>query len=92
MLGSHGSRWARSASRARLQELLGGADTPAILFTASHGVEFANGDAKQLLHQGALLCQDWPGPLQWDKPIPEEHYLSADDVGSSSPSQRMISE
>lgn len=74
------------ATKARLTQLLGGDDTPALLFTASHGVEFPKDDLRQLPHQGALLCQDWPGPLRWPKgkAIPEEHYFSGDDVAGDS--------
>jgi hypothetical protein len=71
-----------AATKAQLGRLLGGEETPALVFTASHGMGFPNGDPRQLPHQGALLCQDWPGPLQWEKPIPEEHYFSAEDIGS----------
>ena len=41
---------------------------------------FPPADPRQLPHQGAILCRDWPGPLQWRKSIPQDFYFAADDL------------
>ncbi len=76
---------AGKANRSQLKHLLGGdpAQTPTLLFTASHGMEFTYdpdkpGSAeKQFKYQGALLCQDWPGP---NGKLQREHYFAAEDL------------
>ena len=68
------------AGKTRLAALLGGDQTPALLFTASHGMAYPLGHNLQLSHQGALVCQDWPGPLQWNQAIPHEHYFAGEDI------------
>jgi hypothetical protein len=68
------------ATKNSLSQLFKGTDTPALLFTASHGMSFPKADPRQFPHQGALLCQDWPGPQNWRGPIPEQFYFSADDL------------
>lgn len=71
------------ATKDRLSQLLHH-EPPALLFTASHGVEFDPIDSRQMVHQGAILCADWPGLRAWQsRAIPPQFYLSADDIAGS---------
>lgn len=49
---------------------------PSILFTGTHGMAFDATDPRQADHQGALVCQDWPGYGN----ISEAHWFAAQDV------------
>jgi hypothetical protein len=68
-----------------LKALLESEGRPTLLFTASHGVEFSKDEDAQRhrWHQGALLCQDWPGSIRWRKPIPQDFYFAGDDLEAS---------
>jgi hypothetical protein len=69
---------AATATKSRLGSIFQGEGSPALLFTASHGMGFPNGDPRQLDSQGALLCQDWPG--RGKGPVEPEHYFAAADL------------
>lgn len=71
---------AEDARKAQLAKLLGGDQTPAFLFTASHGMGFPAGHEQQCTDQGALLCQDWQGPKRHQGPVTKDLYFAADDV------------
>jgi hypothetical protein len=67
---------ADGATKANLLDQLHQAKPPAMLFTASHGMQLRSGQAAQATTQGALLCQDWTG-FGSVKPA---HILAASDV------------
>ena len=67
------------ASKDQLARLLGGAETPAFLFSASHGMGFStSGHPRQRAEQGAIVCGDWSGV----GPVGDAMRFSADDIGS----------
>jgi hypothetical protein len=78
------------ATKANLANLLGPHGAPDLLFTASHGVGFPNNHELQLDTQGALLCQDWPGPVKWREPVPPKFYFAASDVPGNANLRGMI--
>jgi hypothetical protein len=71
---------APSGDKAELARLLSGKDqTPALLFTASHGMVFPSAQKQQLREQGALMCQRWARGA----PILRDDYFAADDLGDA---------
>jgi hypothetical protein len=68
------------ATKAKIGEVFRGAipgGPPALIFTASHGAEFAAADAEvQRRRQGALITQEW----MRGQPVRPEQYFSADDL------------
>ncbi|HOT91995.1 MAG TPA: hypothetical protein PLJ78_07875 [Anaerolineae bacterium] len=71
---------AASGVRTELERLLsGGERTPALLFTASHGMVFPPDEwQRQLREQGALLCEPWARGM----PLRREDYFAAEDLGN----------
>ena len=92
-LGDVGATSARARPSRAWSDLLVGPDGPDVLFTAGHGRSAAPARPPEVV--GALLCQDWPGPLGAPGPVDEEHYVARDDLrrrrravpGSCSPSR-----
>lgn len=64
------------ATKRRLASLLGGTETPAVLFTATHGAVQRPAKPSHREVNGALLCQEWP----FRNPAKENHYFAAGDV------------
>ncbi len=71
---------AEAATRARLTSVLGGGETPAFLFTASHGMGLPSAHKAQARLSGALCCQDWPGPGTTGKT--RDYYFAGEDLAS----------
>lgn len=73
------------ATKAALLSRLGGDDAPAMAFTVSHGLSFSPDHPRQRAEQGALVCQDWPGPQGWNGPLPAEFFVTAADITDDRP-------
>lgn len=70
------------AHKAALSSLLESPQPPAFLFTASHGLGYPLGHPRQLSNQGALICQDWPGPKRWKDAPSADMLFGAADLSS----------
>lgn len=71
----------REATKDTLGKVLnvsGGDKPPAILFTAGHGLGLPLSDPKLVMHQGALITQDWGGGT-----VKPEHWFAGEDLGSA---------
>ncbi len=66
-----------AATRSRLIEVLSEANAaPTVMLAAAHGLGWRTEHDDQVVSQGALICQDWPG----NGPVEPHHVLSARDV------------
>lgn len=74
-----------AATKTQLSQIIHAEETPALLFTASHGLAFEDSDLRKPTCQGALLCQDWEGPKAWSTALLEDFYFSSNDIGKVSP-------
>ncbi|MCS6880934.1 MAG: C1 family peptidase [Oscillochloridaceae bacterium] len=70
---------AGEAGRAALERIVrgeGDARAPALLFAACHGLGLPLSDARLVLHQGALVTQDWNGAGN----VQREHWFAGEDL------------
>lgn len=70
------------ATKAALASLLG-AEAPALVFGACHGAVARCGAADQRAVHGALITQEWPGPLAAPAKLLPEWRLTADELSAS---------
>ncbi len=68
----------QNANKPALRRIMGGGETPALLFSSAHGLRLDKDDPQQLNLQGAIVCQDWPGP---GHPLCRDDCFSAEDIG-----------
>lgn len=67
------------ALKENLRQQLGGGETPAIFFSASHGIGWPYNHKLQLETQGGLVCQDWRRFDPQEKPM-LKHILTAKEI------------
>ncbi|WP_129632622.1 C1 family peptidase [Candidatus Oscillochloris fontis] len=67
---------AEQATRSNLEKLLTATKSPALLFTASHGIGLPLSDNKLVMHQGALVTADFGGFGS----IKRDHWMAGEDL------------
>ena len=82
-------RTGEDCRKGRMIDHLGGEKTPDLLFASCHGLVFPPGDPRQRAHQGALLCDEFPGPALRQPPTPDQ-YLCAEDIAETAPPAGLI--
>jgi hypothetical protein len=70
-----------SCTKSRLSQAL--ADSPTLLFTASHGLGFKNDNGHRRRRQGSLVMADWPGRDQWKGALPEDFCFAGNDIAAT---------
>lgn len=69
------------AKKSALRQWVGGSETPALLFAASHGLQVRADNQKGLSpldYQGALICADWPGQGPFEH---QDFVFAGNDLG-----------
>ncbi len=81
----------QQATRAQLLAMLRAEQTPALLFTSSHGVGFARDPVRAVREQGGLVCAGWSPPRRAAVArLDRELYMTADDVPDNATLHGMI--
>jgi hypothetical protein len=76
------------STRAALDGILEGGDTPGFLLAAGHGAGYDHGDSRQRALTGAFTCQDWPGP-KYDGPV-RDFFYAGEDLNSGAKLRGMV--
>ncbi|WP_129677489.1 C1 family peptidase [Candidatus Chloroploca sp. Khr17] len=76
-----------NAHRTALERLFQGQDhQPAVVFSASHGIDLPIGHPDLIAQQGALLCSDWDG---FGSPR-RDHWFTGDDLSGDARVEGLI--
>lgn len=70
------------ATKASLKRMINSNIAHTLLFVSAHSYVLRPDHENQREYQGALICQDWPGPRS-GVPVVEQHLLAANDISAS---------
>jgi hypothetical protein len=70
----------KDATKSALAKMLNGVEPPSLLFSATHGLLCVPGNPQQRELQGALVTQEWPGPMTDDREMTPDEYFAASEL------------